>query len=101
MTKSLGLVEAEGLCFAIATCDVMVKAANVSIVEIERAKGGGYTTIKVEGDVGAVKAACQAGAAFAAEYGKLVSVKVIARPNQATSDVFAKHEFDRKVLYRL
>ncbi len=101
MAQALGLVEAEGLCAAIATADVMIKAANVKIIEIERAKGGGYTTVKVEGDVGAVKASCQAGVAFAREMGKFVSVDVIARPNKGTSDFFAKHEFDRKCLYRL
>ncbi len=100
MVQSLGMVEAEGLCAAIATADVMIKAANVRIVEIERAKGGGYTTIKVEGDVGAVKASVQAGAAFAKDMGKLVSVDVIARPNEGTAALFQKHEFDRKCLYR-
>ncbi|MBR0093275.1 MAG: BMC domain-containing protein [Lachnospiraceae bacterium] len=100
MIQALGLVEVAGLCFAIATCDTMVKAANVTIVEIERAKGDGYTTIKVEGDVGAVKAACDSGEAFSKAYGKFVSAKVIARPNASTSDMFARHEFDRKVLYR-
>ncbi len=100
MVQSLGMVEVAGLCPAIATCDIMLKAANVTIVEIERAKGDGMTTIKVEGDVGAVQAACQAGAAFAKEDGKLVSVKVIARPNPSTQKFFIKHEFDRKVLYR-
>ncbi len=100
MVQALGLVEVAGLCPAIATCDVMVKAANVTIVEIERAKGGGYTTIKVEGDVGAVEASCQSGEAFAREDGSFVSKKVIARPNEDTRKFFAKHEFDRKCLYR-
>ena len=100
MIKALGLVETEGLCPAIATADVMIKAANVQIIELENTKGGGYTVIKVEGDVAAVQAACQAGSAFAKEEGKLISVKVIARPQQGTADFFAKHEFNRKVLYR-
>lgn len=101
MRDALGLVEVAGLCPAIATCDVMLKAANVQIVEIERAKGGGYTVIKIEGDVGAVQASCQAGSAFAASYGKLVSRKVIPRPAEMTTALFAKHEPDRKTLYRL
>ncbi len=100
MRQALGMVEAEGLCPAICVCDAMVKAANVSIIEIERAKGGGYTTVKVEGDVGAVEAACRAGAAYATEMGKLVSVKVIPRPNPDTAKWFMKQEFDRKCLYR-
>ena len=100
MAKALGMVEVAGLCPAIATCDVMVKAANVTILEIERAKGGGYTTVKVEGDVGAVEASCRAGSAFAKEEGYLVSVKIIPRPNPSTEKWFMKHEFDRKVLYR-
>ncbi len=100
MVKALGMVEVAGLCPAIATCDVMVKAANVTILEIERAKGGGYTTVKVEGDVGAVQAACLAGSAFAKEQNYLVSVKVIPRPNPSTAKWFMKHEFDRKCLYR-
>ncbi len=101
MVQALGLVEVAGLCPAIATCDVMIKAANVTIVEIERAKGGGYTTVKVEGDVAAVEASCRSGEAFAREDGTFVSKKVIARPERSTSKFFAKHEFDRKVLYRL
>lgn len=100
MQNALGLVETEGLCVAIATCDVMVKAANVQVIELENTKGGGYTVIKVEGDVGAVNAACQAGSAFAKESGKLVSVKVIPRPAAHMEDFFAKKEMDRKVLYR-
>ncbi|MCR4890583.1 MAG: BMC domain-containing protein [Lachnospiraceae bacterium] len=101
MRYALGLVEVAGLCPAIATCDVMLKAANVTIVEIERAKGGGYTVIKVEGDVAAVQASCQAGSAFAKEDGTFVSLKVIPRPEKSTCNFFAKHEFDRKTLYRL
>ena len=100
MRRALGLVEVAGLCPAIATCDVMVKAANVTLVEIERAKGGGYTTVKVEGEVAAVQAACQAGSAFAREDKTLVSVHVIPRPNPSTYQYFAKEEYDRKVLYR-
>lgn len=100
MKNALGLVETEGLCAAIAACDAMVKAANVSVVELENTKGGGYTVIKVEGDVGVVKAACDAGAAYASGMGKLVSVKVIARPADGTEDFFVKREPERKVLYR-
>ncbi len=98
--KALGMVEVAGLCQAIATCDLMLKTANVEIVELENTKGGGYTVIKVLGDVGAVKAACTAGEAFAREEKALVSVKVIPRPAEAIDDYFVKKETDRKVLYR-
>lgn len=98
--NSLGLVEVEGLCVGIATCDVMVKASNVKVIELENTKGGGYTLIKVEGDVGAVNAACQVGSAYAKEEGKLISVKVIPRPARGTETLFAKREKNRKVLYR-
>jgi microcompartment protein CcmL/EutN len=99
-TKALGLVEVAGLAPAIETCDIMVKTASVTVVEIENTKGGGYTVIKVEGDVGAVNAACKAGEAYAVGIDKLVSVKVIPRPATGTKDFFAKEEFDRPVLYR-
>lgn len=55
MKKSLGLVEVAGLCAAVYTADAMVKAANVELVALERARGNGWTTVKVVGDVGAVK----------------------------------------------
>jgi len=99
-TMALGLVEVAGLAPAIATCDVMVKTSNVRIVEIENTKGGGYTVIKVEGDVGAVQAACKAGEALAREADNLVSVKVIPRPAAGTQDFFARHEDERPVWYR-
>lgn len=91
MEKSLGLVEVTGLCSAIETADVMVKAANVTLVELEAARGSGMMTIKVVGDVGAVKAAVEAGRAAAAACGDLVSVDVIARPNPSTGDVFVRY----------
>ena len=61
MKQALGLVEIAGLCIAVAAADAMVKAANVELVELEPAKGGGYMTIKVVGNVGAVNAAVMAG----------------------------------------
>lgn len=91
MEKSLGLVEVKGLSSAIETADVMVKAANVTLVELEAARGSGMMTIKVVGDVGAVKAAVEAGRAAAAACGDLVSVDVIARPNPSTGDVFVRY----------
>ena len=60
MKQALGLVEIAGLCIAVTAADAMVKSANVELVELEPAKGGGYMTIKVVGDVGAVNAAVMA-----------------------------------------
>ena len=80
---SIGLVETRGLVGSIEAADAMVKAANVSLMGEERI-GGGYVTVIVKGDVGAVKAAVDAGAAAAKRVGELVSVHVIPRPHQET-----------------
>ena len=82
---ALGMVETRGLVGAIEAADAMVKAARVSLVGKEKI-GGGYVTVMVRGDVGAVKAATDAGAAAAERVGELVSVHVIPRPH---SDVEA------------
>ena len=63
--KSLGLVEVRGLSCAIEVADAMVKAANVVLDELEAARGNGMMTVKVRGDVGAVRAAVEAGDATA------------------------------------
>ena len=78
--QALGLVETKGLVGAIEAADAMVKAANVHLVGKELV-GGGLVTIVVRGDVGAVKAATDAGAAAAKRVGELVSVHVIPRPH--------------------
>ncbi|HHY32273.1 MAG TPA: BMC domain-containing protein [Firmicutes bacterium] len=77
---ALGMVETKGLVGAIEAADAMVKAANVVLIGKEYI-GGGYVTVMVRGDVGAVKAATDAGAAAAAKVGELVSVHVIPRPH--------------------
>ncbi|MDO8298741.1 ethanolamine utilization microcompartment protein EutM [Lacisediminimonas sp.] len=77
---ALGLVETRGLVGSIEAADAMVKAANVVLIGKEQI-GGGYVTIMVRGDVGAVKAATDAGAAAAQRVGELVSVHVIPRPH--------------------
>jgi ethanolamine utilization protein EutM len=77
---ALGLVETRGLVGAIEAADAMVKAANVRLIGKETI-GGGYVTVMVRGDVGAVKAATDAGAAAAKRVGELVSVHVIPRPH--------------------
>ena len=77
---ALGLVETKGLVGAIEAADAMVKAANVVLIGSEYV-GGGYVTVMVRGDVGAVKAATDAGAAAAKRVGELASVHVIPRPH--------------------
>ncbi len=77
---ALGMVETRGLVGAVEAADAMVKAANVVLIGSEYV-GGGYVTVMVRGDVGAVKAATDAGAAAAKRVGELVSVHVIPRPH--------------------
>ncbi len=78
--SALGMIETKGLVGAIEAADAMVKAANVKLIGKEYI-GGGYVTVMVRGDVGAVKAATDAGAAAAQRIGELVSVHVIPRPH--------------------
>ena len=77
---ALGMVETKGLVGSIEAADAMVKAANVSLIGKVHV-GGGLVTVMVRGDVGAVKAATDAGAAAAAKVGERVSVHVIPRPH--------------------
>ena len=78
---ALGMVETRGLIGSIEAADAMVKAANVVLIGSEYT-GGGFVTVMVRGDVGAVKAATDAGAAAAKRVGDLVSVHVIPRPHE-------------------
>ena len=78
--QALGMVETKGLIAAIEAADAMVKAANVTLVGKEKI-GSGLVTIMVRGDVGAVKAAVEAGSAAARRVGELVSTHVIPRPH--------------------
>ena len=80
-SDALGMVETKGLVGAIEAADAMVKAANVSLVGYEKI-GSGLVTVMVRGDVGAVKAATDAGAAAAERVGELISVHVIPRPHE-------------------
>jgi len=81
MTKeALGMVETKGLVGAIEAADAMVKAANVILIGYDKI-GSGLVTVMVRGDVGAVKAATDAGAAAAEKVGQVVSVHVIPRPH--------------------
>ena len=78
---ALGMVETRGLVGAIEAADAMVKASNITLLDL-RAIGAGYMTVMVRGDVGAVKSATDAGAAAAKRVGELVSVHVIPRPHE-------------------
>jgi microcompartment protein CcmL/EutN len=80
MSEALGMIETKGYVAALAAADAMVKAANVTIVGREEV-GDGLVAVVIQGDVGAVKAATEAGAETAASVGELVSVHVIPRPH--------------------
>ena len=80
MQEALGMIETRGLVGAIEAADAMVKAANVHLIGKEHV-GGGLVTVMVRGDVGAVKAAVEAGGAAAKRVGELISVHVIPRPH--------------------
>ena len=83
---ALGMIETRGLVGSIEAADAMVKAANVSLVG-QRLIGGGLVTVMVRGDVGAVKAAVDAGSAAAAGVGDVVSTHVIPRPHTDTERI--------------
>ena len=78
--EALGMVETRGLTAAIEAADSMVKAAQVTLVGTEKI-GSGFVTVMVRGDVGAVKAAVEAGSASASKLGELVATHVIPRPH--------------------
>ena len=94
--EALGMVETRGLVAAIEAADAMVKAANVQLVGKEQV-GGGLVTVMVRGDVGAVKAATDAGAAAAEKVGELISVHVIPRPHVEVDGILPHKngEFDQ------
>jgi len=87
--RALGLIETKGLVAAIEAADAMVKAANVKLIGKEKI-GGGFVTVMVRGDVGAVKAATDAGAAAAKKVGEIVSVHVIPRPHSDVDEILPK-----------
>ncbi|AQP53773.1 ethanolamine utilization protein EutM [Vagococcus penaei] len=86
---ALGMVETRGLIGSVEAADAMVKAANVTLVGKEMI-GGGLVTVMVRGDVGAVKAATDAGAAAAERVGELLSVHVIPRPHSEVETILPK-----------
>ena len=78
---ALGMIETKGLVGSVEAADAMVKAANVRLIGKVQV-GGGLVTVMVRGDVGAVKAAVDAGAAAASRVGELISTHVIPRPHE-------------------
>ena len=87
--QALGMVETKGLVGSIEAADAMVKAANVHLIGKVHV-GGGLVTVMVRGDVGAVKAAVEAGGAAAKRVGELVSVHVIPRPHEYVEAILPK-----------
>lgn len=90
-SEALGMIETKGLIGSIEAADAMVKAANVTLVGKEHI-GGGLVTVMVRGDVGAVKAATDAGAAAAQRVGELIAVHVIPRPHGEVENILPKKE---------
>jgi ethanolamine utilization protein EutM len=93
--EALGMVETKGLIGSIEAADAMVKAANVLLVGKEYI-GAGYVTVFVRGDVGAVKAATDVGAAAARRVGELVAVHVIPRPHGEVEKILPQSPDDAK-----
>ena len=89
MMEALGMIETRGLVGSIEAADAMVKAANVHRIGKEHI-GGGLVTVMVRGDVGAVKAAVEAGGAAAKRVGELISVHVIPRPHGDVEEILPK-----------
>ena len=89
--QALGMVETKGLIGSIEAADSMVKAANVHLIGKEQI-GSGLVTVMVRGDVGAVKAAVEAGAAAAKRVGDLYGVHVIPRPHDDVEGILPKME---------
>ena len=86
MGEALGMIETRGFVGMVEASDAMVKAAKVTLVGYEKV-GGGYVTALVRGDVAAVRAAVDAGAAAAGKVGELISTHVIPRPHASLEDV--------------
>jgi microcompartment protein CcmL/EutN len=85
---ALGMIETRGLVPALEAADAMVKAANVELIATER-PGGGLVSVIVRGDVGAVKAATDAGGVAANKVGEVLSIHVIARPHSDVASILS------------
>jgi ethanolamine utilization protein EutM len=86
LSDALGKIETKGFVGAVEAADAMVKAASVTLTRYEKT-GGGMVAVLVRGDVGAVKAAVEAGQAAARKVGELVSAHVIPRPDESLEDI--------------
>ena len=87
--QALGMVETRGLVAAIEAADAMVKAANVELIGTEKI-GSGLVSVMVRGDVGAVKAAVEAGSATASRLGEVIATHVIPRPHNDVEKILPK-----------
>lgn len=90
--RALGMIETVGLAPAIEAADTAVKSANVTLIGYELTKGGGMVMVKFEGDVGAVKAAVEAGAMAAERVGKVFSKHIIPRPGNGVETIVYSKE---------
>ncbi|MEC4725578.1 BMC domain-containing protein [Shewanella sp. D64] len=90
MNKSYGFVEVRGLALAITTADLMVKSANVALIDAEKTNGGGWILVKVAGDIGAVQAAVEVGSNHAKQHNGLIAANVIARPDSELVNLLNK-----------
>lgn len=95
--QALGMIETKGLIGAIEAADAMTKAANVTLIGKEKV-GSGLITVMITGDIGAVKAAVDAGAAAAEQVGHLVGVHVIARPHDEIENILKKEVVEKEVI---
>ena len=93
--EALGMIETKGFVASVEAADAMVKAANVVLIGKEYI-GAGYVTVLVRGDVGAVKAATDAGAAAARRVGELISVHVIPRPHSEVEKIIPQIDETKK-----
>ncbi len=89
MKEALGMIETRGLTAAVEAADAMVKAAEVTLIGTEKI-GSGLVSVMVRGDVGAVKAAVEAGSATASRLGELIAVHVIPRPHGDVENILPK-----------
>jgi ethanolamine utilization protein EutM len=88
-TRALGMIETKGLVACIEAADAMIKAANVKLMQ-RRAIGGGYMTVMVRGDVGAVRTALEAGSQAARRLGQVVSVRMLPSPHLDLEQILPK-----------
>jgi ethanolamine utilization protein EutM len=87
--RALGMIETRGLVACIEAADAMVKAANVRLLD-RRAIGGGYMTVMVRGDVGAVRTALDAGSQAARRVGEVISVRILPSPHLDLEDILSE-----------